>query len=256
MATSRSHNALPLFSSPLFSTPPQVHADLLWVFADGSGDGWLASAATPMAAGMEGMGVTGAPDDAWELKQVTARACAPLTQYKRARGGPVGGCTGGCAAGQGQGRLRELSSPHAWQAHPNAPIIYPRKRVRAQPWFQRDTPVGLDLLFENFLDPVSHGVTWSCFVLLPRWRTSCCSTPQGSSSRRRQTPRRQCTPPAQAHVPYSHHGVIGRRDTDTRMEMMVDESRGGITKDAGFLVNATNAFEKFTVDLQPPCRVR
>jgi len=24
-----------------------------------------------------------------------------------------------------------------------------------QPWFQRDTPVGLDLLLENFLDPVS-----------------------------------------------------------------------------------------------------
>lgn len=26
-----------------------------------------------------------------------------------------------------------------------------------QPWFQRDTPVGLDLLFENFLDPVRGG---------------------------------------------------------------------------------------------------
>lgn len=44
------------------------------------------------------------------------------------------------------------------------------------------------------------------------------------------------------------------------MEMtLVDESPDGgdgITKDGGFAVRVTNAFQSYTIDFQPPCRVR
>ncbi|GBF88927.1 pheophorbide A oxygenase [Raphidocelis subcapitata] len=88
-----------------------------------------------------------------------------------------------------------------------------------QSWFQRDTPVGLDLLMENFLDP--------------------------------------------AHVPWSHHGVIGSREQDARMTMALvageegaKEDEDGLSRDSGFKVAVTNAWQTYGIDFRPPCRVR
>jgi hypothetical protein len=55
-------------------------------------------------------------------------------------------------------------------------------------------------------------------------------------------------------VPFSHHGVIGDRTLDQRMDMVLDAARG-VARDTGFALQSRTKYATVDLVFQPPCRV-